>query len=49
MASEITYLAQNKPNHALSEIKTPAPACFGKLAEKSGTSGTFRGIAFSTA
>jgi len=27
VASEITYLAQNKPNCSLSEVKTPAPAC----------------------
>ena len=46
MASEITYLAQNKPNYSLSEIKTPAPTCFGNLAEKSGASGAFRGLLF---
>jgi len=31
----------NKPNYSLSEIKTPAPACFGNPAEKSGASGAF--------
>jgi hypothetical protein len=36
----------NKPSYSLSEIKTPAPACFGNLAEKSGAScsGAFRGL-----
>ena len=36
--------AQNKPNYSLSEMKTPAPACFGNLAEKSGASGACRGL-----
>jgi hypothetical protein len=48
MASD-TYLAQNKPNYALSEIKTPAPACFGNLAEKKRHLQHLSGIAFSTA
>jgi len=43
VASEVTYLAQNKPNYSPSEIKTPPPACFGNLAEKSGA---FRGLLF---
>jgi hypothetical protein len=37
----IWHKTQNKPSYSLSlsEIKTPAPACFGNLAEKSGASG----------